>query len=825
MSRPLHISAQESKRPSAFFSRRLPVLVLLVLLALGTYARLRHTGDVALGMDESWRIVSLLEADSLVHQMFTGMNRTDPPLFNLFLYILGQLYNVEFMLRLVSIIPGILAIPLAYLVARNLFSNRWLAVLASFLTAFSFDLMVYSKELKPFSLCAFTHLCILYGYLKYRKNITTRTTIAFTALLALSIPLSLHSPFAFPGVYLALFAGVFLSGTPKQKKLVLLSCVALLVFAALCFFLLVGGVSDEGHLTFMKDYWVDFFCPTESLGGMLAWLTPRYAEHYSDLAFSNRLAPRFIGDHLDLIYPLMALLGFLALLLRNRRRFVEAACLFLMPLLVMAMFSMLHQWPFGQLRMNIFVFFYILFPPLYFLDELGRISVRKFRLAPLLPLAACGLICIQFPADFKAFAHSRAPGSWQSGAEGLEHILDIYTGGPQIPLVCNHLGQAQFNYYSLYHRYLSPRYSKQAGLFAPRGMLARNSSFYLRGAMLRLCQESRQAAIYLTHLLGPETMMFNNEYCVPHDLWEGLSTISGLITSEIYDAARDRQQVFIREHFSGTSNEWEEVYISPLLKIEDAGPGTLVVFNLDLDYNTDAKRIRLTFLDENGSPDNFDRPVADYKNPVEEDHLETAACFRLIAPVKYVRMSISIRGCYDFTVSNLNWFAANEATWPAPAEPFQIVEDMCEQIQLVRRIRSVDNFWENRFDSFGWTKGNAVIELEAMDIDPSERVLMLETYGWMDPEIWDEIMGSGLKVYLNGNRRAPLINFSGAEEFKYYFHIPDDVQTVTSVNIRSGTFVPQERGINDDDRAVGINLKSIGFPRIVHEREGARDIQ
>ncbi len=779
-------------------------------------------------MDECWRITCLLDAESLATQMFVGMNRVDPPLFSLFIYVLAQLYNVEFVLRLVSLIPGILAIPLAYLVARQLFSSRWLAVLSSFLTAFSLELMVYSKELKPYSLCAFVHLCILYGYLKYRKNINARTTFVFTTVLALSIPLSLHSVFAFPGVYLALFAATFRKGTRKQKKLVLFSCVSLLALAVICFFLLVGGVEDSSQLDFMKGYWGNDLCPAESIPDTISWLAPRYLEHFTDLAFTNRLAPPLIGDHLHLIYPVLALLGFIALLLTSRRRFFEAACLFVVPLLVMAIFSMGQLWPFGQLRMNLFVIFYILFPPLFILDQLGKLPVKwwKGSSAGRVPasfgavgvaIIVCALICIQFPLDFREFSQRRAVNSTQASAQALEHILDVYTEGPQIPLVANHLGQSQFRYYSTYHRRLSVRYNLQADLFDPREMRTRSSAFYLRGSMLRICQESRQAAIYLAHYLAPESMLYRSDFCFAHDSWSGERCYSCLVTSEIYEAARNRQQLFPARRFSGKGDGWEQVYISPALNVEDAGPGSLVVFNFDFDFHSANKRIRLAFLDENDSTDSFDKPEIDYDRPIHDNHLESAAHVKLNAPVKNVRLSISAKNSYDFSVKNLEYFVAPEETWEEPDEPFHIVEDMCERIKLLRRVRSVDHFWETDQGGFGWTNGNGVIELDDVEIDPGERVFMLETFGRIRPELREEPMDSSVKIFINFTHRAPLIKIEGEDAAQYYFHIPADVRTVKSITIKSDTFIPSDLGINDDGRSLGLNVKAIGFPRIIRD--------
>jgi len=799
---------------SSFLTKQLPILLFLLVLALGIYTRVANSAGVSLCMDESWRISCLLDADDLKEQLLVGMNRTDPIFFNLAIYLLGKLYNTELVLRLAAIIPGILALPLVYLVGRRLFNSRWLALLATFLTVFSAEMMVFAKELKPYSLCAFVHLCLLYGYLRYRDRIDVRSTIAFTALLAVSIPLSLHSTFAFPGLFLALFALVIRSRNWKQAVLVLASAVFLLLFALICFHLLFGGVEDEGQLKGMKSYWAGHFPPTESLTEMISWLFPRYVEHYRDIGYTNRLASGFLQENLLYIYLSMALMGFLALLFRNRRRFFEACCLFLLPLVVMAVFSLLQLWPFGRERMNLFIFVYVLYPPLILLDELGRTAARR-----LVPLVVGVLICIQFPIPWMSFAGSRVVGCWQSNEQALQHLLDSYPAGPRIPLVTNYLGQAQFNYYSKHHRHAAARYNNQADLFDVRSLISRNSAFYLQGAMIRLLQKNRQVALYMSHYTGGEAIIFDNDFCVEHHGWSGNKARSALLISEIYEAAQQRKPLSGTGRFTGICPAWNQVYRSPLLEIDQAGYGSLLIFNLDVDHHSADRAIRLTVENEAGGTAAFVDPVSEYVNTVDIDRLESAVCFKMRSPPERVRLTIWSKGNFDFTVSNLEYFTVRRSAGELGDRQALMEEEMCERIRLLRSVSATDNFWPGRGERFGWTNGNSRIELEDVIVDPAEQVLVLETHGWLLPEARDKVLGN-LKVYLNDIHRAHQFE-SEKEANTFYFRIPEETESLRSITIKSKTFIPRDYGFNTDSRRLGIDVKFIGLPCIVKEEEGA----
>ena len=185
--------------------RLAPLLLLFAFILLGAWARVVNAGGSAsLWFDEAWRIVRLLEADSVLVQAFSPPNHIDPPVFNLLIYLLAQVHNSELVLRLASIVPGVLAILAAWLVGRQLFASRWTALLAAFLVAFSPWATIFSKELKPYSLVLLLHLSVLYGFLRWRRKVTVGSTLLFAGTMAAALFFSPNIVFAYPGICILL---------------------------------------------------------------------------------------------------------------------------------------------------------------------------------------------------------------------------------------------------------------------------------------------------------------------------------------------------------------------------------------------------------------------------------------------------------------------------------------------------------------------------------------------------------------------------------------------------------------------------------------------
>jgi hypothetical protein len=100
-----------------------------------------------------------------------------------------------------------------------------------------------------------------------------------------------------------------------------------------------------------------------------------------------------------------------------------------------------------------------------------------------------------------------------------------------------------------------------------------------------------------------------------------------------------------------------------------------------------------------------------------------------------------------------------------------------------------------------WTK--ATSSLTGLDIKVDKnKYLVLETYGW-NP-IRNNIQKLNLNINVNGNK----LTFVRRKKNKYFFTLPNS-QKISNLDISCNTFIPKELGINQDIRALGIDIKSI----------------
>jgi hypothetical protein len=103
-----------------------------------------------------------------------------------------------------------------------------------------------------------------------------------------------------------------------------------------------------------------------------------------------------------------------------------------------------------------------------------------------------------------------------------------------------------------------------------------------------------------------------------------------------------------------------------------------------------------------------------------------------------------------------------------------------------------------------WTKGDA--EIFGFELNPSGKTyIVITTYGWNPNK--ENLKKLGLTLFVN---RAEA-NFSHTADAKYYFKIPEKINVVSNLRIKSDTFVPKLLGINNDERVCGIDIKTVSF--------------
>jgi len=162
---------------------RMRLGLLIGLLLLATAARLYRLGDQSIWFDEGWSAYAAVQpALSAV----IDADPTNPPLYYVLLNLAARGFgDTEFALRYVSLLLGVLAIPLSYQLGRRLFSSC-AGVGAAFLVAFSPLLWWASQEARMYTLLA---VLVLVAALAWHQLLRRPTRWAWLALWAAELAL------------------------------------------------------------------------------------------------------------------------------------------------------------------------------------------------------------------------------------------------------------------------------------------------------------------------------------------------------------------------------------------------------------------------------------------------------------------------------------------------------------------------------------------------------------------------------------------------------------------------------------------------------------
>jgi uncharacterized membrane protein len=151
---------------------------LLVIVLIGALLRVYHLGTQGLWGDE---IVSVWEAKMSLSQIVpvvTGAERS-PPLYFLILHFWIALFGTsEVAVRLLSVLFGVLAIPIIYLLGRLLFKEE-VGLLAALILAFSTLNVQYSQEARMYSLMVLLALLSMYFFTHFLQRRTVPILVGY----------------------------------------------------------------------------------------------------------------------------------------------------------------------------------------------------------------------------------------------------------------------------------------------------------------------------------------------------------------------------------------------------------------------------------------------------------------------------------------------------------------------------------------------------------------------------------------------------------------------------------------------------------------------
>ncbi|MGH7801016.1 MAG: glycosyltransferase family 39 protein [Thermodesulfobacteriota bacterium] len=151
--------------PKGTPNNRLSSMLLLFIILIGAFLRLYKLGSNSLWFDEA---ISVWFANESLGNILIKQTSGDvhPPLYYTLLSLWVSVFgNGEFEVRLLSVIFGILSIPLLYLIVKNLFGNLPALISALILATSPFHIY-YSQEARMYSILTFCALLSIFFMVK-----------------------------------------------------------------------------------------------------------------------------------------------------------------------------------------------------------------------------------------------------------------------------------------------------------------------------------------------------------------------------------------------------------------------------------------------------------------------------------------------------------------------------------------------------------------------------------------------------------------------------------------------------------------------------------
>jgi mannosyltransferase len=160
-------------------------IALLVIVLAGAFLRVYHLGTQSLWLDE---VVSVGFAKLSVPQMVQATARdVHPPLYYLILHYWIIIFGTsESAVRLLSALFGILAIPMIYVVGRQLFNKQAGLVAALILAISSFNIW-YSQETRMYSLMVLLALLSMYFFWRFLQQSSLVSSVGYVLSTALLV--------------------------------------------------------------------------------------------------------------------------------------------------------------------------------------------------------------------------------------------------------------------------------------------------------------------------------------------------------------------------------------------------------------------------------------------------------------------------------------------------------------------------------------------------------------------------------------------------------------------------------------------------------------
>jgi uncharacterized membrane protein len=167
--------------------RLLGCFSLLIALLVGSYLRLRNLTVDALWLDEVFSVATSHPDNSFLEVYRRTLIDVHPPLYQLVLWVFYKVFGFgEMVGRYLSVVFGVLLIPVAYLSGRQLFNGR-VGVFAAWLVAINFYLITYSQETRSYELLALLTMVSFFMFVKAVRTVAVLPVAGYSLVAALVV--------------------------------------------------------------------------------------------------------------------------------------------------------------------------------------------------------------------------------------------------------------------------------------------------------------------------------------------------------------------------------------------------------------------------------------------------------------------------------------------------------------------------------------------------------------------------------------------------------------------------------------------------------------
>lgn len=330
------------------YGKYLPWMILLLSAAV----RLYGLDSFGMWFDEAYSYLLAQEPISRIVELARVDNT--PPVYHIILRWWIKLgAESDFMVRLPSVVFGVLSVWMAYLLGKYLFDKRT-AVYSALICAFSFQLVHFSQEARMYSLQTLLGLLSTYYFVKALDSGKLSHLTIWAAANILGFYTQLFSLFLFGAQGLYFIVTWTKRNTPANVKLLLFSFITALGIFPWAPVLIYQMNAIE------SDYWVLPVRPVEIL---------KVANHlFGGTDFNNRYLPALISN----LPFAAAFAGGVYFLIKSR----SYGNKFLLPLIIISPLAIAYCLSIGRKSVFFYRYFVFLTPYIYILTALGISSLR-----------------------------------------------------------------------------------------------------------------------------------------------------------------------------------------------------------------------------------------------------------------------------------------------------------------------------------------------------------------------------------------------------------------------------------------------------------------